>query len=57
MTTEHSMREICQMLQETIGAREDVPEIHTGPRSNELWFKHRDGREVRLALQVIEPPV
>lgn len=52
--SEASMRECVEIIRDAVDAREDVAEMHTGPRSNELWFKLRDGREVRAAIQVIE---
>ncbi|QTH19617.1 hypothetical protein HRJ34_14665 [Rhizorhabdus wittichii] len=49
-----SLREMVELTRDALMAREEVTDMHTGPRSNELWFHHRDGREIRVAIQVFE---
>lgn len=54
MTSDLTLRETVELVRDAIAAREEVADMHTGPRSNELWFHHRDGREIRVAIQVFE---
>lgn len=55
--SEESMREIVALIHNALGEEHDVREVHAGPRSNELWFLHIDGREVRLAVRVVPVPI
>lgn len=52
MSDEALLRETCVLLRETLEQSEQVREAWTGPRSTEVGFTTKDGREVRMSVIV-----